>query len=76
MPSLFRMLTYGVMIVLLLITVMGGFGALMPAIFNLNTDLMFVMLPLTTVVIVAVSISLIRWIVRMIRTDIAKFNKE
>ena len=76
MPSLFRMLTYGVMIVLLLVTVMGGFGALMPAIFNLNTDLMFVMLPLTTVVIVAVSISLIRWIVRMIRTDIAKFNKE
>jgi hypothetical protein len=76
MPSLFRMLTYGVMIVLLLITVMGGFGALMPAIFNLNTALMFVMLPLTTVVIVAVSISLIRWIVRMIRTDIAKFNKE
>lgn len=76
MPSLFRMLTYGLMIVLLLITVMGGLGALMPAIFNLNTDLMFVMLPLTTVVIVAVSISLIRWIVRMIRTDITKFNKE
>lgn len=76
MPSLFRMLTYGVMIVLLLVTVMGGVGALMPTIFNLNSDIMFVLLPLTTALIVAVAVSLMRRIVRMVRTDIAKFDQE
>lgn len=76
MPSFFRLLTYGVMIVMLLVTVMGGVGALMPTIFNLNSDIMFVLLPLTTAVIVAVAISLMRRIVRMVRTDIAKFDQE
>ena len=76
MPSLFRMLTYGVMIVLLVITLGGGFGVLMPTIFNLNTDLVFVLLPLCMAFIVAISISLVHRIVRMIRTDVAKFNKE
>lgn len=76
MPSFFRLLTYGVMIVMLLVTVMGGVGALLPTIFNLNTDIMFVLLPLTTAVIVAVAVSLMRRIVRMVRTDIAKFDQE
>ena len=76
MISVLRMFTYSVVIIMLLFVVGGGMGFLLPWIFNWDSDLMFVVLPIAVSLMVIVSVKLIQVWVRMIRTDVAKFNKE
>jgi hypothetical protein len=71
-----RILSYGVLIIMLLLLVGGGLGAVLPSIFNWDSDLMFVVLPVAVLLIVTVSVAIVRRIARMVRTDIAKLNQE
>lgn len=73
--SLVRIFTYGVWIMLLLFMVVGGLGAVLPSIFNWDSDLMFVALPVVMLLIFTVSVAIVRRISRMVRVDLAKFIK-
>jgi hypothetical protein len=62
--------------IMILFVVGGGMGFLLPWIFNWDSDLMFVMLPIAVAIMVIVSVKLIQVWVRMIRTDINKMQGE
>lgn len=76
MISVLRMFTYSVVMIMLLFVLGGGMGFLLPWIFNWDSDLMFVALPIAVSLMVIIAAKLIQVWVRMIRTDVAKFNKE
>jgi len=76
MISVLRMFTYSVIMIMILFVVGGGMGFLLPWIFNWDSDLMFVMLPIAVAIMVIVSVKLIQVWVRMIRTDINKMQGE
>lgn len=74
--SVGRILSYGVLIIMLMLTLSVGPGALMPSIFNWDSDLMFVALPLVALGIFVTAFVIVRQIARMVRTDLAKFSQE
>lgn len=76
MISMMRMIVYSVVMILILFVLGGGMGFLLPTIFNWDSDLMFVTLPIAVALMVIMAAKLIQVWVRMIRTDVAKFNKE
>ena len=76
MISMMRMIVYSVVMILILFVVGGGMGFLLPTIFNWDSDLMFVTLPIAVALMLILATKLIQVWVRMIRTDVAKFNKE
>ena len=76
MISVLRMFTYSVVMIMLLFVLGGGMGFLLPWIFNWDSDLMFVALPIAVSLMVIIAAKLIQVWVRMIRTDVTKFIKE
>ena len=68
--NVMRLLAYLVLVHVLIMIVMGGWGMLLPIVFNLNTDLMFVLLPLAVITLAVVAYVVLRQLVRMIRTDL------
>lgn len=76
MISMMRMIVYSVVMIMILFVVGGGMGFLLPWIFNWDSDLMFVALPMAVALMIIMAAKLIQLWVRMIRTDVAKFNKE
>ena len=76
MISMMRMIVYSVVMILILFVLGGGMGFLLPTIFNWDSDLMFVTLPIAVALMVIMAAKLIQVWARMIRTDVAKFNKE
>lgn len=76
MISMTRMIVYSVVMILILFVLGGGMGFLLPTIFNWDSDLMFVTLPIAAALMAIMATKLIQVWVRMIRTDVAKFNKE
>jgi hypothetical protein len=71
-----RILSYGLLITMLMLLVGGGVGAVLPSIFNWDSDLMFVALPVVALLIFTMCFAIVRCIARMVRTDVAKLNQE
>ena len=72
--SVGRLVSYLILIMLLVMVMVGGGGMLLPAVFNLNTDLMFVLLPLTLGMLIVCAYVLGRKLLRMAVTDIRKMQ--
>ena len=69
MPSIGKIAAYTSMLVLTMSTVLAGVGWLLPTIHGINTDLMWMILPAATVVLVITVYIQITILVRMIRRD-------
>lgn len=68
--SVGRLLSYLLLANLLIMIVLGGWGMLLPIVFNLNTDLMFVIMPVA-VIMLTLSVYVVgRKLVRMMRADL------
>lgn len=74
MPSTGRIFTYSLVVWSLLLVAGGGFGALLPSIFNMDGDLMFVLLPAAVLGIVVTLSLLVRVLVRMAIKDYKQYN--
>ena len=74
--SVGRLLGYLILIMLFVMVMVGGGGMLLPAVFNLNTDLMFVLLPITLVMWITCAYVLGGKLVRMAAADIRKMQGE
>jgi hypothetical protein len=72
--SVGRLASYLILIMLLVMVVVGGGGMLLPTVFNLNTDLMFVLLPLTMGMLIMCAYVLGRKLGRMVVSDIRKLG--
>jgi len=74
MPGTGKIAAYAAMVVSLLATVIGGFGWLLPRIYGLDTDMMFVLLPTALVMTIVTIYFQITILVRMVRTDINRME--
>lgn len=76
MPGVARFMKYLAMFVAMVATAVGGFGWLLPTIYGLDTDLMFLMLPVAFAMVVGTIYFQIVIVARMISNDANRNNKE
>lgn len=74
--SVGRLFSYLVLVTLFIMVMGGGWGMLLPMLFNLDTDFMFVLLPVAMIMLIMCAYVLGRKLVRMTVTDIKKMQGE
>lgn len=75
MMKISRLAVYLLLIVAVIMLLFGGGGMLLPTVANLNTDLVFVMLPVVVVTLILAVYSLIVRLVRMMVEDCNRGNQ-
>lgn len=68
--SVARLLAYLIWMALFIMVLVGGWGMLLPTVFNWDHDLMFVILPITMILLIAFGYLVGRKLCRMVRKDL------
>ena len=76
MPSMFRIFSYGVVFTCLVLITIGGWGVLLPIMFNLHSMIMIIMVPLTVMIIMFLIVWFVRMLYRMVCTDLNKIRSD